>query len=170
MAPQNSVAQEVSQDSRKKLLLVVTERDIVFNCPNCQGELVVDRDGEGMEVPCSHCGTMLTVPAHQPRAAMDQPSVTLVASRNAEPPAPERPERTFDFSTFAPEQLQRRRDELKHQLKENRSQDTEMRGHVNRANMELHRLQLRLKTLQERYRDIEAELAAMQAYAPGNGS
>ena len=45
-----------------------------------------------------------------------------------------------------------------------------MRGHVNRANMELHRLQLRLKTLQERYADIEAELAALQKHTEGPGN
>ena len=37
-----------------------------------------------------------------------------------------------------------------------------MRGHVNRATIELHRLQLRLKTLQDRHGDITAELAALQ--------
>ena len=142
-------------DGREKLMLVVTERDIVFNCPSCQGQLVVDRAGEGIQVPCSHCGYSLTVPVYQFRAAVDQSSIAVV-----EPPT-----RSFDFSSFSPEELQRRSDELKHQLKENRSQDTETRGHVNRATMELHRLQLRLKKLQERHGDIEAELAALQSQA-----
>ena len=147
-----TASSEINLAGREKLMLVVTERDIVFNCPACQGQLVVDRAGEGMEVSCSHCGQPLTVPAFQ---------VQTAASPLGAPPEP--PARTFDFSTFSSEQLQRRHDELKHQLKENRSQDTEMRGHVNRANMELHRLQLRLKKLQERQTDIEAELAAIQA-------
>ncbi len=168
MSSQHAVSPDGELEGRKKLLLVVTDRDIVFNCPSCQGELVVDRDGAGMEVPCSHCGGLLTVPAHLPRAATEQPSVTLVASRTAEVPTPETPTRTFDFAAFTPEQLDRRLNELKHQLKENRSQDTEMRGHANRATMELHRLQLRLKTLQERHADIEAELTAIQRHAgPG---
>ncbi len=149
-------------EGRERLMLVITERDIVFNCPSCQGQLVVDRDGAGMEVACSHCGQTLKVPPHEPRASTEQPLVTL-AGRNAEA-APEPMAREFDFAAFPPEQLQRRLDELKHQLKENRSQDTEMRGHVNRATMELHRLQLRLKKLQERHGDIEAELAAIHAY------
>ena len=72
----------------------------------------------------------------------------------------------FDFSDHSREQLERRLGELTHQLKENRSQDTEMRGHVNRATMELHRLQLRLKKLQERHGDIEAALAKQVANAP----
>ena len=144
----------------KKLLLVVTERDIVFNCPVCGGELVVDMAGAGLECPCSHCGNTLKIPDHQPRPAANASGVTLHSNDHQElPPAPAR---QFDFSGHTSEQLERRLGELSHQLKENRSQDTEMRGHVGRATMELHRLQLRLKTLQERHADIEAELTALR--------
>lgn len=153
MTPDSTASTEIDLEGREKLISVITVRDIVFNCPACQSELVVDRAGEGIEVPCPHCGQSLTVPAFQAQAA----GVSSVAT------PPEVPARTFDFSASSPEQLQRRLGELKHQLKENRSQDTEMRGHVNRATIELHRLQLRLKTLQERHADIEAELAAIQA-------
>ncbi len=144
----------------KKLLLVVTERDIVFNCPVCGGELVVDMSGAGMECPCSHCGSTLMIPEYQPRPATNAPGVALRS--NEHQPPPPAPVRQFDFSDHTPEQLERRLGELSHQLKENRSQDTEMRGHVSRATMELHRLQLRLKTLQERHADIEAELTALR--------
>lgn len=150
---------EASPTGNKKLLLVVTERDIVFNCPACGGELVVDLAGAGMEVPCSHCDQVLTVPEYQPRASAAQAGVTLIA--NGAQAAPAVLPRHFDFSGHTPERMERRMGELANQLKENRSQDTEMRGHVGRATMELHRLQLRLKTLQERRADIEAELAAL---------
>lgn len=156
--------QEANSDDRKKLLLVVTERDILFNCPACHGELVVDRDGVGMEVPCSHCGHRLIVPPHQARPTLaEQPAVTLMPRGQVEAAVQPAPTRTFDHANLSPEQLSRRLDELKHQLKENRSQDTEMRGHVNRATMELHRLQLRLKKLQERHADIQTELTMIQA-------
>ena len=146
--------------SNKKLLLVVTKRDIVFNCPHCDGELVVDLAGASMECPCSHCGQILVVPEYQARPATAPAEVTLLSNDHQEtPPAATR---NFDFEGLAPEQLERRLGELTHQLKENRSQDTEMRGHVNRATMELHRLQLRLKKLQERHADIEAELVALR--------
>ncbi len=164
MVPHNAASEEAGLEGREKLLMVVTERDIQFNCPSCQTQLVVDRDGAGMEVPCPQCGQRLTVPAHQSRPAAASPGGVPTTLRPQESAAPEAPARTFDFSTFAPEQLQRRLDELKHQLKENRSQDTEMRGHVNRATMELHRLQLRLKKLQERHGDIEAELTAINTH------
>ncbi len=150
----------------KKLLLVVTERDIVFNCPACGGELVVDLAGAGLECPCSHCGNVLTIPTYQPRPAAAAASVTLLSNEPQGQPAPP-PVRQFDFSGHTPEQLERRLGELSHQLKENRSQDTEMRGHVGRATMELHRLQLRLKTLQERHADIGSELTALRAKIDG---
>ena len=162
MAFNHTVPAEVDLEGRAKLMLVITERDIVFNCPSCHGELVVDRDGAGLEVSCSHCNQTLTVPPHQPRAVAESPStLSMVQSVDN---VTEAPARSFGFDAFSPEQLQRRLDELKHQLKENRSQDTEMRGHVNRATMELHRLQLRLKKLQERHGDIEAELTAIHAH------
>ena len=174
-------ASPTGPETRQKLPLVVTDRDIVFNCPHCRGELVVDRDGTGMEVPCSHCGRPLMVPPYTPRevnvplpaaapppAAPSEPAPQPPPTAGASAPAPTAtPVRTFDHAGQSQEQLARRFDELKHQLKENRSQDTEMRGHVNRATMELHRLQLRLKKLQERHGDIQAELTALQTHLGG---
>ena len=136
--------------------MVIAERDIVFNCPNCQGELVVDRDGAGLSVPCSHCGHPLTIPEYQ------SPPQPGAGPATAEPvDLSPQPARHFDFKDKSREELDRRFNELKHQLKENRSQDTEMRGHVNRATMELYRLQLKLKKLQERHLDIGAEIHAL---------
>lgn len=45
--------------------ITVTDRDILFDCPSCQGELIVDRDGEGMETACIHCGALINVPPYQ---------------------------------------------------------------------------------------------------------
>jgi hypothetical protein len=44
--------------------LEITERDIIFDCPRCYGELIVDRDGEQMETSCIHCGATLLVPKY----------------------------------------------------------------------------------------------------------
>ena len=164
MAP-TDMADTTHGDTQDIALPLVGERDIVFACPACSGELIVDREGAGMDVPCPHCGEPLTIPNYQPAAhasaSIEAPLVTPPSTAATAAP------RTFDFTDQSPEQLERRAGELKHQLKENRSQDTEMRGHVNRATMELHRLQLRLKKLQERQVDIEAELAALAALAKG---
>jgi DNA-directed RNA polymerase subunit RPC12/RpoP len=156
MAPGDQDA-ETSAESGATSAPAVTERDIVFNCARCGGELVVDREGEGLEVQCPHCGNALVIPAYE--ATLGEESVPILAVAAV---AMER----FDFSGFSADQLGRRLEELRHQLKENRSQDTELRGHVGRANVELHRLQLRLQKLRDRQLEIEAEISAAQRQNP----
>jgi chromosome segregation ATPase len=51
--------------------------------------------------------------------------------------------------------------ELQRCLKENESQRTEIDSYINQLNIQLHRWQLRLQTLNERNRDLKAELAAL---------
>ncbi len=36
--------------------------DIVFDCPNCGHNLVVDYRAAGLQVPCSDCGSIIQVP------------------------------------------------------------------------------------------------------------
>ena len=38
-------------------------KDIQFNCHSCGQQLVVDKLGAGLEVPCPSCGAKLTVPS-----------------------------------------------------------------------------------------------------------
>ena len=166
MTTSDTAASETESGANSKPTLVIGERDIVFNCPNCQGELVVDRDGAGLSVPCSHCGQAITIPNYQQPPPVLGP---LQTSEPTEPTAPT-PVRHFDFAGKAREQLERRFNELKNQLKENRSQDTEMRGHVNRATIDLHRLQLKLKKLQERQTDIDAEINALADWLDNNAA
>ena len=139
-------------------------RDIVFSCPNCQGELVVDRDGAGLSLPCPRCSQPLTIPDYQSLPQLE----VLPPATAVEPPEHAPSARHFDFTNKPREELERRFNELKHQLKENRSQDTEMRGHVNKATMELHRLQLKLKKLGERHVDIGAEIHALAEWLDGS--
>ena len=51
--------------------------------------------------------------------------------------------------------------DLQHQLKENESQRTEITGYINQLSIQLHRWQLRLKSLNERQKKLEADLAAI---------
>lgn len=51
--------------------------------------------------------------------------------------------------------------DLQHQLKENESQRTEITGYINQLSIQLHRWQLRLQTLNERQKKLEADLAAI---------
>ena len=161
---------------------VITAQDIVFTCASCQGELVVDREGAGLECLCAHCGAPLVIPHQSTVQPPAEPARSLIdvpaPAANLSPPAPAPSlvvaplvattpalahPRHYDFSGMALEQIARRIEELRHQLKENMSQDVEMRGHVNRATIELHRLQLRLKKLHDRQADIEAEIVAAKA-------
>ena len=157
MATSDTALPPADVGTSSKPALVIGERDIVFNCPNCQGELVVDCDGAGLSVPCSHCGHPLTIPDHQ-QSPHNIEAAAPFESQELVSPAPVR---HFDFLGKPREHLERRFNELKGQLKENRSQDTEMRGHVNRATIDLHRLQLKLKKLQDRQADIDAEITAL---------
>lgn len=50
--------------------------------------------------------------------------------------------------------------EIQHQLKENESQRTEITSYINQLSIQLHRWQLRLKSLNERQQKLEAELEA----------
>ena len=162
---------QLNTESGARSKPVITPRDIVFSCPSCQGELVVDLEGAGLECLCAHCGFPLVIPdSPSPQSFTKSelpPLASLVPPAPLTPPTPEAktpsPSR-FGFEGMEPGQVTRRLDELKHQLKENMSQHTEMRGHVNRATIELHRMQLKLKTLQDRQADIEAELAAAKGW------
>ena len=53
--------------------------------------------------------------------------------------------------------------DLQRQLKENESQRTEITGYINQHSIQLHRWQLRLQTLNERQKKLQAELASISA-------
>ncbi|MDP9100005.1 MAG: hypothetical protein M3N48_13600 [Verrucomicrobiota bacterium] len=55
--------------------------------------------------------------------------------------------------------------ELQHQLKENESQRTEITGYINQLSIQLHRWQLRLKSLNERQQKLQGELAEISGSA-----
>ena len=52
--------------------------------------------------------------------------------------------------------------DLQRQLKENESQRTEITGYINQLSIQLHRWQLRLQTLNERQKKLEAELSEIR--------
>ena len=55
--------------------LVVTPRDILFECPSCLKSLVVDEAAEGMIVNCPKCRTSVIVPP-KPAPAFAPPPPT----------------------------------------------------------------------------------------------
>jgi predicted RNA-binding Zn-ribbon protein involved in translation (DUF1610 family) len=172
-------SEEVVTQPAPDSVVAVSERDIVFNCPHCEGELVVDRDGAGMTFNCPHCGGRIAVPFFRGTGPSDSvmssspgasDSVSSSSSSMGGLPGAARlsgkqlPTRTVDFSTMAKEDIEKRIDELKLHLKEHQSQTTEMRGHLNRAVIEMNRLQLKLQKLRERGTAIEQELASAKTF------
>src|ERR1700760_3212796 len=138
----------------------VTERDIVFDCPHCGGELAIDMDGAGMEVNCAHCGHALTVPEyHGPslqflQAATSKLAKAIQSARNASP-------KKYHFEGRTPDELTRRQNELQRTLRESQTQLTEIKGHIHHATIQLHRYQLKLEVIQERQSELKSELEAI---------
>ena len=94
---------------------------------------------------CSHCGSSFVVDAAAAGVTLRCQSCgeqTTVPQRPVAPVA-ENPSRLSD---------------LQHQLKENESQRTEVTGYMNQLNIQLHRWQLRLQTLNDREKKLQTEL------------
>ena len=102
--------------------------DITFACTHCTSPLVVDAAAAGLTLPCQRCGKPTLVP---------------------DIPSRDRRHAPRDETRVA---------ELRRQLKENESQRTEITGYINQLNIQLHRWQLRLQTLNQRKKELEKEL------------
>ncbi len=138
----------------------ISERDIVFECPHCHGELVVDRDGAGLVVNCVFCSQPVTVPPytgpslHYLQAATAKLSDALRSTRTAKP-------KKDRFEGRTREELNLRAKELQAQLREVQSQASEVRGLLNHSRIQLHRYQLKLEMLHERQTELKSELDAL---------
>jgi hypothetical protein len=149
-----------SQDQIENTGVQLTERDIVFECPYCDGELVIDMDGAGLEVNCVLCGAGLTVPEYNGpslqflQAATAKLAKAVQAARNASP-------KKFHFEGCPRDELKRRQSELQRALLESQAQTTEVKGHIHHATIQLHRYQLKLEVIQERQGELKAELEAL---------
>ena len=114
-----------------------TAHDIVFQCPHCRTTLKLDRATAGTTLKCESCQQLIRVP--RSRSAKKISSKT---ERTAQEPMTD----------------------LEHRLKENESQRTEITGYINQHNIQLHRWQLQLRTLNERKQQLEAELASQRTW------
>jgi hypothetical protein len=111
--------------------------DIVFQCEHCTAPLVVDVAATGHILNCSRCGKPVRVPAIAP--------------------APIPPESAHPGN---------RLEELKRCLGENDAQRTEVIGHINQLNIQLHRWRLRLQKLDERRGNLQSEIERDASYQP----
>jgi hypothetical protein len=161
-----SEAQSISQplatpDAIESSGLQLTERDIVFSCPHCNGELVVDKDGAGLSLACSHCGQTVTVPEysgpslHFLEAATSKLADALENARSSAPP-------NFQFEGQDQTELGARQRELERQIRETQAQVSDLREQINHARIQLHRYQLKLEMLKERENELKAEMDAVR--------
>lgn len=107
-------------------------------------------NGSDIVFACAHCSTSLVVDAAAAGVTLPCQScsgMTIV------------PHAAFEVATAAALRIS----DLKHQLKENESQRTEVTGHINQLNIQLHRWQLRLQTLHERQTKLQTELSGPTA-------
>jgi len=111
-------------------------RKIVFQCPRCRTTLRLDRATAGTTLNCEACQKLIRVPGK--RSASKAPAEA----------APVNHEKIA---------------KLEGGLKENESQRTEVTGHMNQLNIQLHRWQLRLQTLNQRKQQLEKELNSLKA-------
>jgi hypothetical protein len=114
------------------------EGDVLFACERCGTPLVVDGAAAGLTLNCQRCGGATTVP---------------------HPSAAHRPEGVA-FESGTPGTIEERLAELRRHLKENESQRTEVNGYINQLSIQLHRWQLRIQTLDERNKELMAEVVS----------
>jgi DNA-directed RNA polymerase subunit RPC12/RpoP len=126
---------------------VVTNQDILFDCPSCGKSLVVDISAEGMIVDCPQCRTNVIVP---PRStALSEPSTPVTRAT----PSKEEVKPAKDAGSSATDvPAQKRLAVLAGQLKELQTQRGEVTGRIaarlNEVNRDLVML-ARLETSQQ---------------------
>ncbi|MGI8431332.1 MAG: hypothetical protein ACR2MW_03445 [Chthoniobacterales bacterium] len=109
--------------------------------------------GQDLFFPCDRCATALVVD----RAAA---GMMLTCQHCGQPI-------TVPTLETSPILSPEREAELRRSLKENESQRTEITGYINQLNIQLHRWQLRLQTLDARNGELKIELASL-ASAPAS--
>jgi DNA-directed RNA polymerase subunit RPC12/RpoP len=127
--------------------IVVTNQDILFDCPSCGKSLVVDVSAEGMIVDCPQCRTNVIVP---PRSTTRSEPPASVARAALPKEQPKSAEEARSGATDVP--AQKRLAVLAGQLKELQTQRGEVTGRIasrlNEVNRDLVML-ARLETSQQ---------------------
>ena len=151
----------------------IREDDILFDCPICGKNLVIEGIGRGLKILCPQCQSKIEVP--NPKETPPEENKT-----GASPPPPpgagkppekagaapgkelsEEKARPFDpakFEGWDTAKLQDRFKELKNLLKENTSQRTETIEYISHANLRLQRETIKLRKLEARKAEFEQEL------------
>jgi DNA-directed RNA polymerase subunit RPC12/RpoP len=155
---------ETNSNPTKTSAPVITERDILFECPSCGKNLVVDESAEGAIVDCPRCAIKVIVPPKvrpEIRTSTPQPP----------PPAPSAPPNVT--TTASSTDLQARGATLGNQLREIQMQRTEIHNRVASRLNELNRdlvLLARLDATQQKLVGEWNQLLGSQKTATGSGA
>ena len=74
-------------------------------------------------------------------------------------PHPSAAQGSASLAESVPQVIEEKLAELRRHLKENESQRTEVNGYINQLSIQLHRWQIRIQTLDERNKELTAEIA-----------
>jgi DNA-directed RNA polymerase subunit RPC12/RpoP len=153
--------------NRQSEELVISSRDILFECPSCGKSLVVDEAAQGLTIECPQCHINVIVPP-KPHAAVTPPPSSSAASGKAATPAAAAPPSTAQRTeTSDMAALHQRLVTLANQFKEVQTQWTEVTNrvaaHINEINRELislGRLETSQKQILSEWNHIVAQIAA----------
>ena len=158
-------------------------KEIRFACPHCSAPLVIDAGSTVKLLDCKRCKKSVRVPRTATSVVTPPPKVAAAAAASPKaaslpkvqsPPA-KAPTAAPPPVTAAPPIVTAETEppplpdhgsdtlaDLQRQLKENQSQRTEITGYINQLNIQLHRWQLRIKSLNERQKELESRIAAAE--------
>jgi DNA-directed RNA polymerase subunit RPC12/RpoP len=150
--------------SAKSEEVVITPRDILFECPACGKSLVVDEAAEGMIVECPQCHTNVIVP---PKPTAGAPA----APAKSAPAKPEAPQPPPSSATGLPAAaMVEKLTKLTDQMKELQAQRTEISNRIGSRLNDLNRdlvLLARLETSQQQilseWKQLLQQLAGAEA-------
>lgn len=120
---------------------------LIIDCPACDKSVAAMESMVGQTVECPFCAHHFKVQRAKTTVLIPQVAIRTTTKDPAKDPA----------------LIQAEMANYERQLRENTTQITELRGHVSRLNMDLHRHELRMKTLSDRQTELNTQIAAAKA-------
>ncbi len=131
--------------------LVVTQRDILFECPSCGKSLVVDEAGEGMIIDCPQCHINVIVP----------PKTRMASPPSAVSPVPSAPAPSSTAEGLEAGDLRLQLAALTNKLKELQTQRAELNNRMASRINDINRDIVMTARLETAHQQIVAELTQL---------